>query len=213
MTKQKVIVLSTTLVVIIGFIAAVFIYNNQQDKQDELVAKEKETLFVRDHSPQMGPADAPVKLVEFMDPECESCRAFYPFVKSLMKKYEGKIQLTIRYVPFHGNSKFAIALLESAKKQGKYWETLELFFQNQPAWGNHHNPSPELLWNYLPMAGVDVDQVKKDYQDPAYAKIIEQDFADAKALGVRATPTFFINGKPLRNFGYQQLEDQIKEHL
>ena len=213
MNKQKITVIITSVVVIIGFVIATFLYNSNQDAKDSLIAKEKESLFVRAHSPQMGPTDAPVQLVEFMDPECESCRVFYSFVKHLMKKYEGKIQLTIRYVPFHGNSKFAIAILESARKQGKYWETLEILFEKQPLWGNHHKPSPELIWNYLPMVGVDVDQVKKDYQDPAYAKLIEQDFADARELGVKATPTFFINGKPLRNFGYEQLEAQIKEHL
>ncbi len=213
MNKQKIIVLATSIVVIIGFVAGTFFYNSSQDKKDEIAAKEKESLFVRAHSPQMGPRNAPVQLVEFMDPECESCRMFHPFVKNLMKKYEGKIHLVVRYVPFHGNSKFAIAILESAKKQGKFWETLEILFKNQPAWGNHHNPSPELIWNYLPMVGLDVDQVKKDYQDPAIAKLIEQDFADARELGVRATPTFFINGKPLRDFGYKQLEDQIKENF
>ncbi|WP_044557294.1 DsbA family protein [Halobacteriovorax marinus] len=213
MSKNKVIVLATTVFVILGFVSAAIFYKTHQEEQDSKAAKEKETLFIRNHSPQMGPDDAPVKLVEFMDPECESCRMFFPFVKNLMKKYEGKIQLTIRYVPFHGNSKFAIAILESARKQGKYWETLEILFKNQPAWGNHHQPRPELIWNYLPMVGLDVDQIKKDYKDPAWTKIIEQDFADARELGVRATPTFFINGMPLRSFGYQQLEDQIKENL
>ena len=49
--------------------------------------------------------------------------------------------------------------------------------------------------------------------DPAIAKIIEQDLADAKALNVRKTPGFFVNGKPLQTFGAQQLQDLILSEI
>jgi hypothetical protein len=59
----------------------------------------------------------------------------------------------------------------------------------QPKWASHHKPQPQLLWQFLPEAGLN----------------IEQDLADAKTLNVRKTPEFFVNGKPLPSFGYDQL--------
>src|SRR5690606_2620613 len=117
-------------------------------------------------------------LVEFLDPECESCRAFHPLVKMLMSEFEGKIQLVIRYAPFHGNSRLVIRILEAARLQGKYWETLEVLFQYQPQWGSHHHPRPDLIWKYLPEAGVDVNRIREDMHNPEIEAMIEKEIKD-----------------------------------
>jgi len=75
----------------------------------------------------------------------------------------------------------------------------------QPKWASHHKPQPQLLWQFLPEAGLNIEQVRNDMNDPEIAKLIEQDLADAKTLNVRKTPEFFVNGKPLPSFGYDQL--------
>ena len=185
------------------------LYKSQESERLSFMAKDNFSTFVRDYSPRMGSSTAPVYVVEFLDPECESCREFYPSMKMLMEEYQGKIQLVIRYAPFHGNSIFIVKILEAARKQNRYWETLETLFRYQPEWGNHHNPRPELVWNYLPEAGVNVDQIKKDMEDPAIQKMIEQEITDGKALDVRMTPSFFVNGRPLQQFGYQGLKELI----
>ena len=76
-------------------------------------------------------------------------------------------------------------------------------YKSQPYWASHNNPHPQKIWQFLPKAGLDIDQLKKDMTDPAIARLIEQDIADAKALNVRKTPGFFVNGKPLQTFGYK----------
>ena len=60
--------------------------------------------------------------------------------------------------------------------------------------------------NFFPRQELDVEQIRKDMNDPAIVKLIEQDLADAKTLNVQKTPGFFVNGKPLQTFGYQQLQ-------
>ena len=152
-------------------------------------------------------------MVEFLDPECESCREFYPYVKMLLKENEGKIQLIVRYAPFHGNSRFVIRILEASRKQGKYWEVLENLFQYQPLWGSHHEPKPDLVWKYLPETGVDIEKIKKDMMDPAIDEMIAREVSDAENLGVRGTPTFFVNGKMLQIFGYEPLRELIQKEL
>src|SRR5690606_28131327 len=120
--------------------------------------------FVREYSPRFGSENAKVILTEFLDPECESCRAFYPVVKSLLSEFGDKVQLVVRYAPFHQNSRVAIKALEAARFQGKYWESLELLFFHQPQWGDHHNPRPELIFEFLSQLGLNMEQLKSDME-------------------------------------------------
>jgi protein-disulfide isomerase len=72
-------------------------------------------LLIRPHSPTLGPAQAPVTIVEFFDPECEACRAMYPIVKQVMADFDGRVRLVIRYMPLHRNSVYAALLLEASR--------------------------------------------------------------------------------------------------
>jgi protein-disulfide isomerase len=213
MNSQKKIIIASVVLLIGIFSGLAYLFNKNKQMQVEQAAAQNSDVFVRSHSPILGSNEAKVTVVEFMDPECESCREFYPHIKHIMRKYEGKARLVIRYVPFHQNSRFAIAILEASKLQGKYWETLELLFKTQPEWGDHHNPKPELLWNYLPEVGLNIEQLKKDMQNPEIAALIETDFNDAKTLQIRGTPSFFVNGKMVMDFGTSYLEEAIDQAL
>ncbi len=201
------------LVLFFVFVFASSYYKGQQTEKYDFMAEENASTFIRDYSETRGSDDAKVYLVEFMDPACETCAAFFPLVKRIMDANPGKIKLVIRYAPFHDGSDTFVKILEAAKKQGKYWETLEVMFKSQPYWASHSNPQPQRLWEFLPQAGLDIDQIKKDMNDPAIAKIIEQDIADAKTLNVRKTPGYFVNGKPLQNFGLRQLQALVQSEL
>jgi protein-disulfide isomerase len=148
-----------------------------------------------------------------MDPACETCAAFAPFIKKIMADNPGKIKLVLRYAPFHDGADNFVKILEAARMQGRYWETLDVMFKTQGVWASHHNYQPQRLWEFLPRAGVDIEQIKKDMHDPSIAKIIEQDMADVKALNVQKTPGYFVNGKPLLSFGYKQLYYLIQSEL
>lgn len=163
-------------------------------------------------SPTLGPADAPVTLVEFLDPECEACRAAYPFVKDLVTEYEDQVRLVIRYIPGHGNSALAAAAIEEAGKQGRYWETLEYFFDRQPEWGEQEEPQTEAFLRYGADLGLDVERLEAALASPDLAKI-ERDAIDAQALGVRGTPTFFVNGVMVEDLSAQGLRDAIERAL
>jgi len=197
----------------IFFVAGSMYYKNQESQRVESIVKDNFKTLVPGHAMRKGSPGAKVFVVEFFDPECESCREFNPYMHSIMADYEGKIQLVMRYAPFHGNSIFAIKILEAARKQDKYWEALEILYQHQPEWGNHHNPRPELVWNYLPRLNIDVEKLKSQMEDPGIQKIIEQDQIDGKTLDVRMTPTFFVNGKLVEPFGPDELRAAIDQAL
>ena len=195
------------------FVFGSSIYKSKQAEKYGFLAQENASLFIRDHSPTYGSDDAKVFLVEFMDPACETCAAFSPLVKQIMDANPGKIKLVLRYAPFHDGAENFVKILEAAKKQGKYWETLDVMFKSQRYWASHHDYQPQRLWQFLPQAGLDIEQIKKDMNDPAIAEIIAQDLADAKTLNVTKTPGYFVNGKPLQTFGYRQLQQLIQSEI
>ena len=213
MNKKIIIILISIIVLAAGFFAATQLYQSSKTEKLSALAQGEAELFMPEHSPVWGNKDADVIVTEFLDPECESCRAFYPYVKELLESYGNKVALVIRYVPFHGNSKMVIKILEASRRQNLYWETLELLFKYQPNWGDHHNPRPELIWTFLNELNLDIPKLKQDMQDPSIEDIINKDFKDAQALGVRGTPTFFVNGKEPENFGMKYLKNAIDEQL
>jgi len=203
----------TCVFLVLAFIGGNAYYKGLQVEKYGFMAEENAELFVRDHSMTLGSDDAKVYLVEFMDPACETCAAFAPFVKQIMDANPGKIKLILRYAPFHDGADNFVKMLEAARMQGKYWETLDVMFKSQRIWANHGQYQPEKLWDIIPKAGVDVEQIRKDMHSPEIAKIIEQDMADVKALNVQKTPGYFVNGRPLQTFGYKQLHQLIKSEL
>ncbi|MBU2538037.1 MAG: DsbA family protein [Proteobacteria bacterium] len=212
MKKQHIVIISGVFLVLL-FVLGGYFYKTQQTKKLGFLAQEQAELFIRKHSPTLGSEEAKVFLVEFMDPACETCSAFYPFVKKLMADHPGRIKLVLRYAPFHDGADYFVRILEAAKKQGKYWETLEIMYQAQPYWASHHNPQPELVWHFLPRVGLDLERLKNDMNDPEIDRIIAQDIADAKTLNVTKTPGFFVNGKPLVTFGDVQLQQLLEAEV
>ena len=203
----------TCVLLILAFIGGSSYYKGQQAEKYGFLAQDNAELFVRDYSPTLGSDDAKVFIVEFMDPACETCAAFAPFIKQAMAANPGKIKLVLRYAPFHDGADNFVKILEAARMQGKYWETLDVMFKSQGIWANHGHYQPEKLWDVIPRAGVDIEQIKKDMHSPAIAKIIEQDMADVKTLDVQKTPGYFVNGRPLQQFGYRQLAQLIQSEL
>lgn len=169
--------------------------------------------LIRPHSHILGPKDASVTIVEFLDPECESCRAMYPLVKHLLSQYKDRVRLVVRYMPLHPNSMYAASALEAAAEQGKYWEMLESLFLNQPAWGSHHAPKPELIPEFAKQIGLDMEAFNRTVNSTAHRQIVQTDEADGKKLGVHGTPTFFVNGRMLERLGYESLKAMIEEEL
>ena len=140
------------------------------------------------HAPLLGTADAKVHIVEFLDPACETCAALYPHVKKLMADNPGRIRLSIRHVPFHQGSEHVVRMLESARGQDKYWETLGAVFATQDRWTVNHRVHPERVWPSLEGTGLDLERVRRDMNAADIAARMEKDAADARTLNVTKTP-------------------------
>ena len=210
--KQKTLFSVAVVFLLLAFIGGVLLYTTSTGHESQL-PEEKRAALIRMYSPAEGNADAPVVIVEFFDPACDTCRAFYPLVKNMLKSHPGRIRLVLRYAPFHEGSDKVVALLEAARRQGKFWETLEAVFASQPEWAPNHVAQVNLVWPHLQGLGLDLDKVRADMNSPEIANVIAQDLADARTLNVTQTPEYFVNGRPLPSFGYEQLQTLVDDEL
>lgn len=211
--KQKTLFITSAILLLLIFIAALFAYNSHQEKVARQLAESNRAALSRMHSPTLGKADARVVIVEFLDPACETCRAFYPRVKQLMASSPDHIRLVLRYAPFHDGSDKVVAILEAARKQGKFWPALEALLASQADWAPHHTPQVALVWKHLEGLGLNMERLAYDMTAPEIAQVIAQDLEDAKTLNVTQTPEFFVNGQPLPSFGFEQLTRLIDQEI
>ena len=205
--KNKSIVLSVLLVGLAVFAAAVWFQSRSASVvQVELVQPEIAETLIRSYSPIIGPEEAPVTIVEFFDPACEACRAFHPIVKDILAEHDGDVRVVLRYTPFHGEaSEQAIRVLEAARMQGVFEPVLEALLEFQPRLASHGAPAPGLILAIAEQAGLNADNAQTQMMAPQTVGVLNQDRADVEAVGVRQTPTFFVNGKPLDPFGADEL--------
>ena len=211
--KQKTMFIIAAVVLLLAFAGGTLVYTNQKSEQAAQSAASNSSALIRMHSPTLGNADAPVVIVEFFDPACETCRSFYPLVKQIMAANPDKIRLVLRYAPFHKGSDKVVAILEAARKQGKFWPALEAVLGSQADWAPHHTAEVALVWKHLNGLGLDMEQLQVDVTSPAIADIIAQDLADTRTLKVTMTPAFFVNRTPLLDFGYEPLKRLVDNAL
>ena len=114
--KRRAIVILTGIFALTVFSGSTVFYQDQQAKRVREIAAARAEALVRDHSPIIGPANAPVTIVEFFDPSCEACRAFYPPLKQILGLFPTDVRLVLRYTAFHEGSDKAVAILEAARE-------------------------------------------------------------------------------------------------
>jgi len=195
------------------FAVATYLYNKQKADDANANAQKNDSILERDYSPTMGDKNAKVTIVEFFDPACGTCKAFSPFLKQAMEAYPGKVRLVVRYLPLHQGSDEVVKIMEAAHQQNKFWEILDAAYVTQSSWTRHHVVQPELFWEMLTHTNLDIEKAKQDAKSTAIAQRIQQDISDARQLNVTKTPGFFVNGKPLINFGYQPLQELIETEI
>ena len=207
------VMLWSTSPIFAHFAAGVAVFTNRSNQEVKQAVQTNSDALVRPHSPVFGNPAAKVTIVEFFDPSCETCRAFYPIVKRMVNASFGQVRLVVRYAPLHQGSDTAVKILEAARQQGEYWEALERAMATQPQWAAHDRPQPEMLWDFIGDIGLDMVKAKADANEPAIEQLLRQDIADMQALKVNRTPGFFVNGTPLREFGDVQLKALVEQEL
>lgn len=211
--KRRDFVLGVTALGIVAFTGGTFAFREAVAAATREAAAKVQAALFRDHAPIIGPVDAPVTITEFFDPSCEACRAFYPIVKQIMGMHEGKVRLVLRYAALHQGSDIAVGIIEAARRQGKFLPVLDALMEKQPEWAQDGAPNLERAWEIAGEAGLDLTKARADAALPEVAALLAQDTQDVQAIDLRGTPTFFVNGKPLTEFGPQQLYELVTSEV
>jgi protein-disulfide isomerase len=213
MSAKKISVIALMALLGLAFYLGMNTYQQREQNAQQEQVRAEQSRLVRMHSPVLGPQAAPVTIVEFFDPACETCRAFYPLVKELMARYPQEVRLVIRYAPFHRGSDTVVKLLEAAKAQGRYQTVLEALLAAQPEWADHAQPNVQAAFKVAERAGLDLAKAVEDMQKPGPQALLQQDIEDLTALQVNKTPTFFVNGRSLPSFGPEQLAALVAQEV
>ena len=144
-----------------------------------------------DGSPVTGPANAPVKLVEFSDFQCPYCILATPQIQALLKAYNGQVSLTFKQFPLDMHSQAAAAALAAiaAQKQGKFWQMHDALFEQQG------RLSPQIIMQIAGKIGLGLVRFKADMNSDEVKKTVARDLDDGEKAGVAGTPTLFVNGQ------------------
>ena len=142
-----------------------------------------------DHS--LGPADAPVTVIEYADFECLHCARVHPTLKQLRDEIPDAFRLIFRHFPLvadHPRAVGAARAAAAAGRQGKFWAMHDKLLEHQAYL------SPDAFRLHAEDLGLDLDRFASDLVDPSLTARIERDMVSGRATGVRGTPTFFVNG-------------------
>ena len=162
-----------------------------------------------DHA--LGASNAAVTLVEYGDFECPNCKQAAPVVKHLLTRFAGRIRLVYRHFPLeevHPHALHAALASEAAGAQHKFWQMHDQLFENQV-----HLKEDQLRY-YAQLLEVDITRYDADMIDEIYLQRVREHIESGEQSGVRATPTFFINGVIQDvSFGVQSLAEGIESAL
>jgi len=152
-------------------------------------------------APVIGDPDAPVTIVEFSDFQCFFCWLSEATLKRVLEDYKGKVNLLWIHIPLkmHPNAYIMAAASILAQRQGRFWQFHDVVYQSQAEWGSLKGDElADKLILLAEIAGLDMPRFKDDLEnEELYRAILEKDMALAKRVGVRGTPTFYIDGQKI----------------
>lgn len=158
-----------------------------------------------------GAPEERVLVVEYGDFQCPYCKAAAPIVRHLLNRHSSQVRVAFRHFPLvdvHRHALAAALASEAAAAQGQFWEMHDLLFRHQT-----RLELPQLR-TYAAALGLDLQRYDADMEDPMRLERVLDDIASGQASGVRATPTFFVDGQLQDvSYGIAALARRVEAHL
>jgi len=159
--------------------------------------------------PSLGNANAAVTIVAFTDYQCPSCAALHPALERLVKESGDKVRLVARDFPLsqHTDAFRAAEAAEAAREQGKYWEYVDILLQNQSSL------SVEKLKSFATQLGLDRTRFDAALDSRKFADLVQSDVDEGNRLGLKGTPSLFVNGRRVTAKSYEELKESVNAAL
>lgn len=147
--------------------------------------------LIQPHNPTIGPADAPVTIIAFIDFECPYCQRAYPMFESIREQFGPIIRIVFKHFPLtsiHPNAEAAAIAAQCAHAQGQFWPMYTALFEGQ-------NFESLYIDQYAASIGLDLQTFFTCQKQPSISQTIFTDVSDGiNIAGVRGTPTYIVNG-------------------
>lgn len=166
-------------------------------------------LAAADHV--LGDAHAKLTLLEYGDYESPACMRAEPRVQRLIAAYPGRLCLVYRHFPMmedHANAELAAEAAEAAAAQGRFWPMHRLLFAKA------HHLTPAALAGHAQTLGLDMNRFNAELADRIYTQRVQEHRRAGEHSGLRATPTFFLNGRRVDvSSGLEALDAAVQSAL
>ena len=172
----------------------------QAKQKKKVFSDERKEVEVHPQDPALGPPSAKVTVVEFSDFQCPYCSRASKTIGQIEEQYGDRIRLVFKQHPlaFHDKAALAAQAAAEANAQGNFWAFHDRLFANQKALAR------EDLEAAAQSLGMDMARFRSALDSGVHKAHVDQDTAQAAALGASGTPAFFINGRLLS--GAQPIE-------
>lgn len=161
--------------------------------------------LIRPENPTLGEAGAPVTIVAFIDFECPFCQKAYPGFQNMLDRYGPAVRVVFKHFPLtsiHPNAESSAIAAACAAEQNMFWNFYDLLFQQKRL-------DAEALSSYATELNMDHLAFQECQKNPNTKAIVDADFADGIAIGVRGTPTYVVNGVLLQGVVPEQIWDRV----
>jgi len=187
------------VVAIVTIAGAMFLYRAKVAAAGPGPDMGKAEKEIADSVHSLGPANAPFTLEEFGDFQCPPCGKLSEPINQLQRDCGSKLRVIFRNFPLavHQHAKEAALAAEAAGLQGKFWPMHDLLFREQAVWSISDN-ARSLFESYAGMIGLNLEKFKKDVQSNEVEERISVDQRRGSVIGVKSTPTIFLNNEALR---------------
>lgn len=166
--------------------------------------------IVADGSPARGKATAPVTVVMFADFQCSACARMHPVLRRVLAEYGDKVRFVVRNFPLenvHENAFRAALAAGAANAQAKFFEYVEVLYQNQD------KLDEASLKKYALDLGLNAKQFELDFSSAKTAAVVKKDMDDGNAYGIKGTPTIYVNGVKVRQLSAENFREAIEAAL
>jgi protein-disulfide isomerase len=215
MTNEVKIIIGISVVTLVLVVGAALLFGGSSSSTAQNAKPISNTnALIHPDSHEMN-NHSKVTLVEFGDFQCPACGAEYPIVTQLLQNYGKKINFVFRNFPLpqHQNAQAAAEAAEAAGAQGKFFEMYNLLYTNQDTWGETTN-AQDYFNKYAQALKLNMTQFKADTASKKYSSKIQKDVNDGYAVGVNATPTFYLNGVAIQGgLPYNDFKSRIDQAL
>jgi protein-disulfide isomerase len=168
----------------------------------EQLVQEPERVDVSELGFDLGDPDAPVKIIEFSDYACGYCRKFHvETLPNLTADYIETGKVSWKYIPFElgmfQNGREGALAGQCAAQQDEFFAMSDMLFERQSEWKNSSDPNPTFV-GFAEELGLDGEAYSTCLGSVTALAVIRGNTQVARGLGIRGTPTFFVNGFPLQ---------------